>query len=120
MHRIVDHGLVLLDQFGNRTTWGFWSPLLLNAAPDPSQRGLNSVQILAWLVSAHRVCEADSGGKKFLAIASQLVEEEGYGLNVLNQKIEKPSEDNFCDDMLGYLSFFTWVWNVQRLPVNMA
>merc|ERR1711871_6459 len=106
---IVDNNLYLIDADGNRTTWGFWNPLVLNIErPEYDERGLNSAQILGWLMSAHRMCPQE--GSKFLDVATNLVEEHGYSLNVLNQKVEEPSDNNFSDDELSFTALLAWIW----------
>eukprot|EP01043_Picozoa_sp_COSAG02_P078336 COSAG02_NODE_17585_length_993_cov_1.204698_1_plen_139_part_10 len=47
---IVDHDFIYVDPLtGNRTSWGYWSPAILNAVGSlgkPNERGLNSLEIL--------------------------------------------------------------------------
>jgi hypothetical protein len=56
---IVDHDFVFIDPLtGNRTSWGYWSPQILNAVGvggskgvgdhgKPNERGLNSLEMLS-------------------------------------------------------------------------
>ena len=67
---IVDHDFVYVDPLtGNRTSWGYWSPPILNGVGvgssngvgnhgKPNERGLNSLEILSYLSVAHKVCNA--------------------------------------------------------------
>jgi hypothetical protein len=64
---IVDGGYVYIDPLtGNRTTWGYWSPAILNAVGmggsngvgdlgKPNERGLNSLEMISYLAVAHKV-----------------------------------------------------------------
>lgn len=65
VHYIVENGFVLIDVTGKPTTWfhflvffslprGKWSPQYLNDDITwYDERGLNSLQILSWLLSAY-------------------------------------------------------------------
>ena len=39
-----------------------------------------------------------------------LVNEHGYGENVINTKITQPSDDNYSDDELNFLPYLTYFW----------
>ena len=36
-----------------------------------------------------------------------------YGLNMINQKITFPRDDNFSDDELAFLPYFTYFYNLK-------
>ena len=55
-HYIQQNNWLMIDYDGNRTQWGVWNPSYLNDDPAwYSERGVNSMQILSWLLSAYRV-----------------------------------------------------------------
>ena len=67
-------------------------------------KGLNSVQILAFL----RAAEALTGNISYFGGAADgLKEDYGYGLNAVNAKITTPGDVNFSDDELAMLPFYT-------------
>lgn len=103
MNYVVDNGYYLLDLDGKPTLWGVWAPEKLN--DDPSwtvERGLNSLQMLSFLLAAHHV----TGDPKFLDHFNELVEKHGYADNLINQKIELPSDNNHSDDELAFLPYY--------------
>jgi len=75
------------------------------------QRGVNSMQILAWLAAAYEV----TNETKFLDSFNYLVEEHGYGINIINLKITQPSDYNYSDDELTFLPYFTYMFSGQNL-----
>lgn len=61
--------------------WGRWAPELLNEDMDwNNQRGVNSVQILSFLLSAYHY----SGDATFLVHFDSLVNDYGYALNMVS------------------------------------
>jgi len=108
--RIVDYiiagGYVLKDIDGTHTKWGVWSPELLNGDPDwIRERGVNSVEILAWLKLAHRV----SGDEKYQREYLKLLHEYNYAENVRYAKTIDPAWRTHIDDNLlaqSYLILF--------------
>lgn len=107
MSYIVDNGLYLIDVTGKPTRWGKWSPEYLNHNLTwTDQNGLNSLQIVSWLLSAYRL----TGDPKFQHEINKLVEKHQYGINIINTKDVHPGDDNYSDDELAFLSFFTWIW----------
>jgi hypothetical protein len=112
--RIVKGGLVLRDiEWTHETKWGHWDPLDLNGNFSWSdERGLNSLQILAYLATAlaHQPSPekiAEEPYKSYLAVLGRLVDVEGYLLNILNQKITSPGEINFSDNDLAFKPYYT-------------
>eukprot|EP01012_Entosiphon_sulcatum_P007568 TRINITY_DN13878_c0_g1_i1.p1 TRINITY_DN13878_c0_g1~~TRINITY_DN13878_c0_g1_i1.p1 ORF type:complete len:778 (-),score=92.44 TRINITY_DN13878_c0_g1_i1:7-2340(-) len=104
---IVDNKYYLIDVTGKPTTWGKWAPEYVNDNPDwYDQRGLNSLQIMTWLLSAYRVSKDDI----FLNAFTDLAENYGYALNIINQKITQPSDDNYSDDELAFLPYHLYSW----------
>jgi hypothetical protein len=56
----LKNNFLLIDITGKPTTWGRWSPEYVN--DDPlwyDEQGLNSLQILSWLLSAYRITGDD-------------------------------------------------------------
>lgn len=88
---IVDNDLYYLDVDGEPTKWGRWNPADLNENADfYSERGLNSLEILAYLSLGYSV----TGKEEFLEKFQSLTSKYGYYDNALNQKIDNPFEDN--------------------------
>uniref|UniRef100_A0A7S3DIH1 Uncharacterized protein n=1 Tax=Palpitomonas bilix TaxID=652834 RepID=A0A7S3DIH1_9EUKA len=107
--QIVMNGFYLIDVTGNYTTWGRWSPTYLNDYHlYADNRGLYSLEILAWLKSAHRI----TGRSLYADAYANLTSNFGYEDNLLNLKVIDPQDDNFSDDELAYLSYFAYCWAV--------
>ena len=107
---ILANKLVLVSPLGEPTTWGFWDPQRLNhEADDYDERGVNSLQILAWLQQAHAAAASPSGGSPYLETFAELVARHGYGLNMINQKVRVPNDDNYSDDELAWLPYAAWI-----------
>ena len=109
---IVLNNFTLIDITGLPTTWGHWDPATLNYARDDwsDTRGLNSLQMLAMLVSG--LAATTPGSENHIlftnawhAIAPSEGGGAGYASNTLNQKILAPSDDNYSDDELAMLSY---------------
>jgi len=63
LENIKDHQYKLFGEKNRTTTWGVWSPAQLNLNESWSDdRGLNSLQLLAYLLSAYRL----TGDSQFL------------------------------------------------------
>jgi len=108
---IVENNYYLIDVTGKHTTWGIWNPDYLNDNPDwYDERGPNSMQILSWLLTAYN----KTGEQLFMDSYRQLTEQHGYAINIVNQKITQPSDDNFSDDELAHLPYFTYLWSERR------
>lgn len=99
---IVDNGFVHQDIDGQATRWGVWSPEKLNNDPNwRPERGVNSVEILSYL----NVAWQQTGDTKFFNAARQLIEQHGYGENILKAKTTAHSELTHIDDQLLSLSY---------------
>ena len=100
---LTDNGYQLIDWDGKRTTWGFWDPKSLNHSPsDYIEAGLNSLQILSFLKTAHHV----TGDKKYEDHYRSLILEHHYLDNILMTKKSFPDENNHSDDQLGYVAWY--------------
>jgi hypothetical protein len=111
MKYVIENDYYLIDITGKRTTWGVWNPDYLNDNPDWfDQRGVNSLQIMSW-ISAARFVAADSGMATgiFDDAMQQLVAQHEYDINVLNTKIAIPTDDNYSDDELTFLPYWTYL-----------
>jgi predicted neuraminidase len=100
---LVDNGYQLMDWDGKRTRWGFWNPEALNDDPnDYLENGLNSLQMLSFLKTAHHI----TGDAKYKEHYDKLIVEHGYLSNVLLAKKLFPDSNNHSDDQLGYVAWY--------------
>eukprot|EP00817_Percolomonadidae_sp_ATCC50343_P007048 CAMPEP_0117418966 /NCGR_PEP_ID=MMETSP0758-20121206/643_1 /TAXON_ID=63605 /ORGANISM="Percolomonas cosmopolitus, Strain AE-1 (ATCC 50343)" /LENGTH=341 /DNA_ID=CAMNT_0005199789 /DNA_START=673 /DNA_END=1695 /DNA_ORIENTATION=- len=107
---IIQNNYFLMDVTGKRTTWGVWNPKYLNDDPEwDDERGINSLQILSWLVSAKRIAEG-TPDQELIKKALQDLLNHDYLTNIINCKILHPQDLNYSDDELNYLPYFTWMW----------
>ena len=100
MDHIIEHGYLLVDADGEPTTWGVWSPEMLNG-PWEAQRGLNSLEILAYLKATYHV----TGDEKYQEQYLHLARDHHYALNTLYQKICYPGSVNHSDDELAIVGY---------------
>ncbi len=113
MSYIVNNGYTLVDVTGLPTTWGHWDPPTLNGNRLFSDgRGLNSLQILAFM-QAVVIQSSDQAAQALMAraYADLTSTNNEYNLNMLNLKIESPIDDNFSDDELTFLPYYTFLTN---------
>lgn len=103
MNYIVDNGYKIIDWNGKRTLWGVWNPEALNDDPERHlENGLNSLQLLSFLKTAHTV----TGDAKFEEHYRKLIVEHGYLSNLLLSKKVFPDEQNHSDDQLGHVAWY--------------
>ncbi|KAL9658387.1 hypothetical protein ABK040_015707 [Willaertia magna] len=115
LHYIVKNGFLLYDVDGERTRWGVWAPQFLNS--DPSwygERGVNSLEILSWLLATYSI----TGEEEFKDAFLYLVEENLYDINIINQKLVKPTEVNYSDDELAFLPYFIYFFSYSQLTAE--
>jgi hypothetical protein len=107
---IVQNDFQLIDWTGKPTTWGHWNPEYLNKkfASWYDIRGLNSLQILSWIVAADRVTDVIDDHELFGRAFVNLTENYLYHMNLVNAKIVEPNDVNFSDDELTFLAYFTF------------
>ena len=98
VHRIMDH---IIGKDGKRTRWGVWAPEYLNG-PWRAQRGLNSLEILSHLKSAHHITGDDRYGDAY----RDLIENHGYAENARHVKLTLPGHVNHSDDELAFISYY--------------
>jgi hypothetical protein len=109
---MVEHGSNLQDWTGFPTTWGRWSPDYVNEWRAYSdERGLQSLQILAFYEAARNVTLITGGTPPaaWEAAREALLAEPsgGYEDNLNNLKIQAPCDDNYSDDELTFLPYYT-------------
>ncbi len=110
---IIDNDLYLISpETGKRTLWGFWNPKELNDMPEHySERGTNSLEILAWTASAYSI----TGNKKYKNTFWTLVNDHDYVANTINVKIDSAIDENHSDTELLMLSFHSLYYAYSRL-----
>ncbi|MCE1198668.1 MAG: hypothetical protein LWW85_06835, partial [Marinilabiliales bacterium] len=99
---IIDHDYQLIDEDGLPTRWGIWNPDSLNGPGWWYERGLNSLQILAFLKTAGRI----TGDQKFYRVSRLLEQKFHYAENIRQVKRFGPYENSFSDDILTYLPYY--------------
>jgi len=99
---ILDGGYVLRDIDGTHTQWAVWAPDRLNHDPDwAAERGINSVEMLAYLKLAHHA----TGEARFGQAYRSLIEEHGYAENARRAKTYEDMWRTHIDDELLALAF---------------
>ncbi|HAA74188.1 TPA: transcriptional regulator, partial [Candidatus Latescibacteria bacterium] len=91
----------IIGKDGKRTRWGVWAPEYLNG-PWRAQRGLNSLEILSHLKSAHHITGDDRYGDAY----RDLIENHGYAENARHVKLTLPGHVNHSDDELAFISYY--------------
>lgn len=104
MGHILDHGFLVVGPDGRHTRWGVWAPAYLNGDDRwKAERGLNSLEILAHLRTAHHI----TGQQRYLDAYYTLIEQHRYAENARRQKIDLPGHMNHSDDELAFISYYT-------------
>jgi hypothetical protein len=102
---LVTHGFTLTDHDGKPTRWAIYGPQFLNR--DPFwwvERGLNSLSILAYLSVAEHV----TGDQKYSKASRDLVDNHGYGQNLMYPKAQRgPGSGNQSDDEMAFMCYYT-------------
>lgn len=101
---ILNHDLTLVGPTGRRTLWGVWSPKFLNDDPMwEEERGLNALEILAYLKIAAHIC----GDPKYAAKYHELIAQHHYLLNTVTQKVAEPwYKVNHSDDQMAFMMYY--------------
>ncbi len=101
---ILDHDYTLVGPTGRRTSWGLWTPDVLNHDPEwAGERGLASLEILSHLRVALHLCPC----ARYEQAYQTLVTEHDFALNTVRQKILPPDgEDNHSDDELAACAYY--------------
>ncbi|CAF1472555.1 unnamed protein product [Rotaria sordida] len=109
---IMTHDWYLEGENHTRTNGVTWNPTELNDDADrQDDRGLNSLEILAFLLQTY----AYSGDKRFLDGAELLINSYHYDVNLINTKMIAVCDNNFSDDELAYLSYFNLVYAINTI-----
>jgi hypothetical protein len=115
MDHIVRNNWYLIDLDGKPTQWGRWHPEYVNQFPrQVGDRRLNSVEIIAFLQTAHHF----TGKEVYRQKAYELIDRHGYLDNIMIPVkelghvpgIDLTSDWNHSDDELAFLSY----WNLYR------
>jgi len=102
MDYIIDGGYVLMDVDGTHTRWGVWAPERLNSDPDwAAERGINSVEILSYLKTAHHI----TGDEKYEREYRRLLFDCGYADNVRRAQSYAPAWRTHIDDELLMMAY---------------
>jgi len=102
MDYIIAGGYELLDIDGQPTRWGNWSPRKLNDDPNwRLDRGVNSVELLSYLATAHHV----TGDEKYRQAAAELFDRHDYGRNVRDPQMDDPGSFTHIDCELLALAY---------------
>jgi hypothetical protein len=103
MDHIIEHDFVLRDVDGERTQWGVWRPDLLNRDEGwRPERGLNSLEILSFLKTAHHI----TGDDRYEHLYHRLAFDEQYALNLIEQYNTHPEVGVYHDNQLAFLAYF--------------
>lgn len=101
---LVDHEFCLVDHDGTPTRWARFGPQFVN--DDPLwwvERGLNSLSILSYLAVAEHI----TGDTRYGRAADELINEHGYGANVMNPKVQMGiGSGNQSDDEMAFMCFY--------------
>lgn len=101
MDYLMDHDYNLVDVDGEVTTWGVYSPAMLNSPGYEPQKGLNSLEILSHLKATYHMTGDDRYQKGYL----DLVENHRYALNTIDQQMPVPKGVPW-DHQLAMLSYY--------------
>ena len=115
---IIKSGYYLIDPTtGKPTTWGFWAPEALNNDPEHySERGPNSLQMLAWCAAGYSM----SGNQIYKDTFWTLANEHGYARNAMNVKLDSSVDENHSDTELIFLAYHSLFYALQRLSKDDA
>jgi hypothetical protein len=95
--RLIRDGYVLKDEDGEATLWGVWSPEKLNGDPNwLNERGVNSVEILSYLTTAHWL----TGDSKYDQAIESLLKDHHYDVNILSPRPSDVGAYTYIDDEL--------------------
>ncbi len=101
---LLEHGFNLVDWDGRITRWGVFGPEHLNHDTDWwEERGLNSLSILSFLVTAEHM----TGDPKYRQAINYLVEEHAYAANTMKPKMAQGLGDgNQSDDEMAFMCYY--------------
>ena len=115
---IIDNGYSLMDPAtGKPTTWGFWSPDQLNGNIEHySERGPNSLQLLAWCAAGYSL----TGKSIYSETFWNMVLKHDYARNAINVKFDSVVDENHSDTELIMLAYHALFYARERLSQNDA
>ena len=100
---ILAHDYQVIDEDGERTKWGWWSPQLLNNEPENYlESGLYSLMLLSFLKTAYYITD----DARYAMHSRKLIERHGYLSNLLLEKKLFPDELNHSDDQLAAVAYY--------------
>jgi len=104
---MVTHGFTLPNVDPSEPTlWGQWQPEKMNGQRSSAEEhGVNSLQMLAYVLSAHRLCP--SGQEAMFAEAFDTLIAAGYASNMVNCQLSDPETVNYSDINLTWLAYYT-------------
>ena len=110
---ILENDYTLMDPAtGLPTTWGFWAPEQLNQNPEHySERGPNSLQMLAWLTAAYSLTGKELYSEAFWTLARRF----DYVRNAMNVKLDSVTDENHSDTELIFLAYHSLFYSLRRL-----
>ena len=112
---IIENGYLLIDWDGERTSWGYWSPELLNKRPAQYlDNGLNSLQILSFLKTAYHIMRDERYQKHY----NILIHEHRYLSNILLEKKIFPDSNNHSDNQLSFVAWYPLLQTEQEPAIR--
>lgn len=104
---LVEHNFNLVDHDGLPTRWARYSPEELNFDRNWwVERGLNSLSMLSYLITAEHV----TGDTKYGAAMRELIEEHAYAQNLLVPEIQRGvGSGNQSDDEMAFMNFYNFL-----------
>jgi len=101
---LIQHDFALVDWDGTPTRWAVFGPADLNRNPRwTTERGLNSLSMLAYL----KVAEHVTGEARYGEVYRRLIREHGYAANTLIPKLANGAgSGNQSDDEMAFMDYF--------------
>lgn len=98
---IISHGYTLCDVDGKPTVWGNWSPAYFNSFRGAYARGLNGLELLGYIRTAHAL----SGEARFDDAVEKL-RALNYPEPTIRQKLTLANFVNHSDDRLAFYIYY--------------
>ncbi|MCR4318667.1 MAG: hypothetical protein NUW37_20185 [Planctomycetes bacterium] len=106
MRKIIADEYFLVDIDGKPTSWGHWNPNELRFDPNwITARGLQSLEILSYLSTAHRICSEQFGTNEFLDAYNHLAGIGYHRWTLLARAMNLPGSINHSDDELAFMAY---------------
>jgi hypothetical protein len=104
---ILAHDYTLVGHTGRKTRWAVFGPKFLNDDPNWwEERGLNSLEMLAYL----KVAEQITSDGKYARAARALIEQHHYLLNLVTQKVAYSWDRvNHSDDQMAFMLYYIFL-----------